>query len=63
MCFDKPPGFDRAPTEEEAGMPPDMRPWTEYDLEGNKQPKPHFKAMECGPILIVGNPPVRLEQR
>ena len=53
-CPSKPPGFDRAPTNEEAGRPPDKRPWTEYDMNGTKQKKPPPKACECGPLLCVG---------
>jgi len=37
-------GLDRKPTTEEFDAPPDKRPWTEYDMEGNKQKKPPFKA-------------------
>lgn len=37
-------GIDRKPTEQELADPPDKRPWTEYDGDGNKQAKPDFKA-------------------
>jgi len=40
-------GLDRKPTTEEALAPPDKRPWTEYDVDGNTQPKPPYKA--CAP--------------
>ena len=30
-------GFDRRPTAEERNLPPDKRPWTEYDKDGHKQ--------------------------
>ena len=67
MCFGEDPtedlkklrGLDRAPTAEEAAQPPDKRPWTEYDMEGNKQGRPPFKACHphlcicCGPVWCV----------
>jgi len=67
MCFGEAPnndlkklrGLDRAPTAEEAAQPPDKRPWTEYDMEGNKQGRPPFKACHphacicCGPVWCV----------
>jgi len=53
-CFPKPPGFDRAPTAAEAGLPPDKRPWTEYDASGNKQPKPEVKALKLHTCLLAG---------
>ena len=42
---DKPPGFDRKPTEAEEAAPPSESPWTEYDSGGNKQKKPGYKAV------------------
>ena len=44
-------GLDRAPTSQEAAGPPDKRPWTEYDANGDKQEKPPFKA--CQPSLCL----------
>ncbi len=52
-------GHDRKPTTEEALAPPDKRPWTEYDVDGNPQKKPSFKAcapkccLFCGPTCMV----------
>ena len=54
MCFPKPPGFDRAPTNEEAGLPPDKRPWTEYNTAGDKQGKPEYKACQYKQCLCFG---------
>ena len=54
-----PGGLDRKPTTEEALEPPDKRPWTEYDVDGNLQKKPDFKAcapsccLFCGPTCCV----------
>lgn len=41
----KPPGYDRKPTEVEEAAPPSESPWTEYDSGGNKQKKPGYKAV------------------
>ena len=52
-------GQDRGPTAEEIDLPPDQRLWTEYDKDGNKQPKVPFKAcpfkmgLLCGPACCV----------
>jgi len=52
-------GLDRKPTTDEALEPPDKRPWTEYDVDGNTQKKPNFKACApkicclCGPTCCV----------
>jgi len=53
-CFDKPPGFDRKPTDAEEAQPPDKRPWTEYDARGDKQRKPPYKACAVRPCLMAG---------
>jgi hypothetical protein len=54
LCCGAPPGYDRAPTNAEAGQPADKRPWTEYDASGNKQPKPEFKALSLTPCIWCG---------
>ena len=46
--------MDRGPTDEEAGWPDSERPWTEYDLNGDKQAKPDFKACQFHTCLIAG---------
>jgi len=51
---ESPRGIDRKPTREELSLPPDQRPWTVYDMNGDKQKKPHLKAMRCGPCLCMG---------
>ena len=47
-------GIDRKPTDEEAYLPPDKRPWTEYDMNGEKNRKPPFKACAPGLCLLFG---------
>jgi len=53
-CGEKPPGYDRKPTEAEQALPPDKRPWTEYDSDGTKQKRPEYKAAACRPLLLCG---------
>jgi len=53
-CGDPPPGYDRGPTDAERELPPDKRPWTEYDGEGQPQTKPPFKGCAFRPLLICG---------
>ena len=53
-CGDKPPGYDRKPTKAEASAPPHRRPWTEYDANGDKQPKPPYKGLPCHAVLCGG---------
>jgi hypothetical protein len=45
-------GFDRRATTDEARLPPDKRPWTEYDKDGHKQvtlPTLHWIAHAATP--------------
>eukprot|EP00039_Didymoeca_costata_P029312 m.24112 g.24112 ORF g.24112 m.24112 type:complete len:197 (+) comp7577_c1_seq1:192-782(+) len=48
-------GYDRRPTEEEEDLPPDKRPWTEYDMMGNKQDRPPYKGLPCGTFCCWGS--------
>ena len=50
ICGDKPPGYDRKPTDLEEDAPPSDRPWTEYDTGGDKQKKPGYKAVRAPAI-------------
>ena len=47
-------GIDRKPTDEEAAAPPDKRPWTEYDANGDRQAKPDFKARMAVKLAVAG---------
>ena len=53
-CGKDPPGHGRAPTNAEAGLPPNRRPWTEYDGSGHHQDKPPFKGCIFRPFLLLG---------
>jgi hypothetical protein len=44
-------GFDRRATTDEACLPPDKRPWTEYDKDGHKQVTLHCFAHAATPPL------------
>ena len=56
MSDGKPPGYDRAPTLEEALRNPDERPWTEYDANGNKQERPPYRGWMFRACLCCGPP-------
>ena len=51
----KPPGYDRAPTEQEALLAPGRRPWTEYDHRGDKQLRPPFHGWTVE-LCLCGGP-------
>jgi hypothetical protein len=47
-------GLDRRATTDEARLPPDKRPWTEYDKDGHKQVT--LPALHC--IAHAATPPL-----
>ena len=56
------PGYDRAPTREEESFAAYERPWTEYNMHGDKQerPAPRGNVVKCfawcGPACCVWEP-------